>query len=57
MLLLFNTSTEPLEANVLVEVASEKFRTLAGRCPVRAAAPGSVRVELEPLSFSVCAAE
>jgi neopullulanase len=57
MLLLFNTSTDPLEANVLVEVASEKFRTLAGRCPVRSAAPGSVRVALEPLSFSVCAAE
>ncbi|HET9459475.1 MAG TPA: alpha-amylase family glycosyl hydrolase, partial [Sphingomicrobium sp.] len=35
VLLLFNTSTEPLTANVVVEVASESFRTLAGRCPVR----------------------
>ena len=57
VLLLFNTSAEPLEANVLVDVSSKSFVTLAGRCAARASAPGSVRVALEPLSYAVCAAE
>ena len=57
VLLLFNTSAEPVDANVLVEVASEQFKALAGRCPARSSAPGSVRVSLGPLSYAVCAAE
>jgi glycosidase len=54
MLLLFNTSTQPVEQNVVVEVTSDRFTTLAGNCPLRASAPGSVRITLPPLGYAVC---
>lgn len=56
ILLAFNTSTDPVEANVAVDPASQSFEALAGACPAAAAAPGSVRVSLPPLGFAVCAA-
>ena len=56
VLLLFNTSAQPITHNVLVEVNSLTFSALAGQCPTEAAAPGSVRVALAPLSYAVCAA-
>lgn len=54
MLLLFNTSTAPLQQNVRVETRSTHFETLAGTCPANAAAPGSVAVDLPPLGYAVC---
>ncbi|HVU31369.1 MAG TPA: alpha-amylase family glycosyl hydrolase [Sphingomicrobium sp.] len=54
MLLLFNTSSEPLRQNVRVETKSKEFDVLAGTCPLTAQAPGSVEVELPALGFSVC---
>ena len=58
VLLVFNTSTAPVAAQVAVEPASLAFETLAGTsCAATAAAPGSVRVELPPLGFAVCAAK
>jgi neopullulanase len=54
MLLLFNTSTEPLRQNVRIETRSSEFEVLAGTCPLTAQAPGSVQVELPALGFSVC---
>lgn len=54
VLLLFNTSTEPLRQNVRVETRSRKFEVLAGTCPLSAQAPGSVEVELPPLGYAVC---
>jgi glycosidase len=57
VLLLFNTSTKAVMQNVEVEVASTRFSALAGQCATEAAAPGSVRVALSPLSYAVCAAE
>ena len=54
MLLLFNTSTAPLEQNVRVQTRSAHFTTLAGACPAAAQAPGSVRVSLPPLGYGVC---
>ncbi len=52
----FNTSTRPLAAAVPVESASRRFATLAGACPAAAWAPGSIRLELPPLGYAVCAA-
>lgn len=57
VLLLFNTSTSPLDTNVVVETKSTRFRALAGECAPTASAPGSVAVKLAPLSYAVCAAE
>jgi len=54
MLLLFNTSTAPIRQNVRVETHSTRFAALAGNCPVTAAAPGSVAVELPALGYAVC---
>ena len=54
MLLLFNTSTEPLRKNVRVETRSRKFEVLAGTCPLSAQAPGSIEVELPALGYAVC---
>ncbi|KPH66117.1 alpha-amylase family glycosyl hydrolase [Novosphingobium sp. ST904] len=58
VLLAFNTSTAPVSAAVAVDPASLSFATLAGTaCAARASAPGSVRVDLPPLGFAVCAAK
>ncbi|PZQ57461.1 MAG: alpha-amylase [Novosphingobium pentaromativorans] len=58
VLLAFNTSTAPVSAQVAVDPASLAFETLAGTaCAATASAPGSVRVELPPLGFAVCAAK
>jgi glycosidase len=54
MVLLFNTSNEPLHQNVRVETRSKEFEVLAGICPLTAQAPGSIEVELPALGFSVC---
>jgi neopullulanase len=54
MLLLFNTSTQPLHQNVRVETRSKEFDVLAGICPLTAQAPGSVEIELPALGYSVC---
>jgi glycosidase len=56
VLLAYNTSTEPLRQQVLVNVASRHFRSLHGQCAADASAPGSVTVELPPLGFVVCKA-
>ncbi|WP_324699136.1 alpha-amylase family glycosyl hydrolase [Novosphingobium aerophilum] len=58
VLLAFNTSTAPVSAAVVVDPASLSFATLAGTaCAAKASAPGSVRVDLPPLGFAVCAAK
>lgn len=58
VLLAFNTSTAPVSAAVAVDPASLAFETLAGTaCAATASAPGSVRIELPPLGFAVCAAK
>jgi glycosidase len=54
MLLLFNTSTAPVDQNVRVETRSTHFTTLAGACPAAAQAPGSAHVTVPPLGYAVC---
>ena len=54
VLVAVNTSTQPIEQNVVVETSSERFSALAGTCPTAASAPGSVRVTLPPLGYAVC---
>jgi glycosidase len=54
MLLLFNTSNEPLRQHVRVETRSLKFDQLAGTCPASAVAPGSVEIALPALGYAVC---
>jgi glycosidase len=56
ILVVFNTSTQRLEANVEVDARTRAFASLQGTCTPRPTAPGSYRVSLEPLSYLVCAA-
>jgi glycosidase len=52
----YNTSTVPLVTQVEVEAHSRGFESLHGSCQQAVTAPGSLRVELPPLGFIVCAA-
>ena len=54
VLVAINSSTKPIEANVVVETSSLHFVRLAGSCPTAASAPGSVRISLPPLGYAVC---
>jgi hypothetical protein len=54
VLVLVNTSTQPVRGNVQVDVGSTRFRSLMGRCTGTARAPGSVSVTLPPLGYAVC---
>jgi hypothetical protein len=53
-LVTINTATTPQTANVLIDPASLTWRALSGDCATSSTAPGSVRVSLAPLSWSVC---
>jgi len=57
VLLLFNTSTQPITQNVVVNVGSRRFSALAGQCATEASAPGSIRITLPALGYAACAAE
>jgi glycosidase len=54
VLIAFNTSTVPIEAEVEVDTASARFASLHGTCAPVASAPGSVRVTLAPLDYVIC---
>lgn len=57
VLLVFNTSTEAVLANVQVAVGSARFTALYGQCAVKSAAPASLAVQVPALDFIICAAE
>lgn len=57
VLLAFNTSAEPLEANVVIERSSRQFHSLVGACAAIVREPGSYRVKLPAFGFVACAAE
>jgi len=54
MLLMFNTSTSAVRQHVRVETRSTQFDALAGPCPARSDAPGTVTADLPALSYAVC---
>ena len=56
-LVAINTSTKPIEANVLVDTGSLEWSSVVGQCAPSAAAPGSYRVRVEALGYLVCRAK
>jgi glycosidase len=56
VVLAFNTSSAPIDANIAVNTTSLDFSTLAGSCAAKAAAPGTMRIALPALGYAVCAA-
>jgi glycosidase len=55
VLIVFNTSTEPLQTNVEVDAQVRGFKALHGNCASEPSAPGSFPVKLDALDFLVCA--
>ena len=51
----FNTSAAPLEANVEVSPRTRSFKALSGACAPTPSAPGSYRVSVAPFGYIVCA--
>jgi len=56
-LVAFNTSTRPLQANVVVEPQSHVWRAIHGGCEASADAPGSLSVSVPPLDYLICVSE
>lgn len=54
ILAVFNTSNEPLKANVEIGTRTSGFETLMGKCPAAVRAPGSAAFELAPLDYAIC---
>ena len=56
-LVVFNTGTAPLTANVVVDPSSTRWTAARGSCPTASAAPGVVRVTVPPLDYMICVSE
>jgi glycosidase len=57
VLAVFNTSDQPLKANIPVEAGSVAWHALHGACAGAAVAPGSYSIELKPLDYMICVSE
>jgi glycosidase len=56
ILVIINTSAEPVTQNVAIGSQSAGFAALAGPCPTTIAAPGTARIALPPLGYAICGA-
>jgi glycosidase len=54
ILVVFNTSKEPLTANVEINPVSSSLTALDGECPATPRAPGSAAFTLKPLDYAIC---
>jgi hypothetical protein len=53
-LVLFNTSTTAVTAQVEVEPASQRWQAVRGDCAAEASAPASYAVRIPPLDYLIC---
>lgn len=56
ILVALNTSNDAITTDVEVGTQSSRFTALAGACPAKVAAPGSLSLSLPPLGYAICAA-
>ena len=56
-LIVYNSSTEPMSANIEVAAASTTWSSLRGQCATSASAPGSIRVSVPALDYMICVSE
>lgn len=56
-LIVYNTSTAEISANIEVDAASTAWSSSRGACPAAATAPASVRVTVPGLDYIVCRSE
>ena len=57
VLLAFNTGASALSRNIEVSYRAQRITPLLGQCPAALAAPGTVRIALEPFGFAACILE
>lgn len=57
VLLAFNTGASALSRNIEVSYRTHRIAPLLGQCPAALAAPGTVRIALEPFGFAACILE
>jgi neopullulanase len=53
-LVVFNTTTQPMTANVAVDARWNRWTSVHGTCAAASTAPGSYRVQVEPLGYLIC---
>ncbi len=56
-LIVYNTSTSPITANIEVDAGSADWSSSRGACPATASAPASVRVTVPALDYLICTSE
>ena len=56
-LIVYNTSTAPITANIEVDAASADWSSLRRDCPMSATAPASIRVTVPALDYLICSSE
>ena len=56
-LIVYNSSTEPMSANIEVNAASTTWSSLRGQCATSSSAPGSLRVSVPALDYMICVSE
>jgi len=56
-LVVFNTSTQPISAQVEVDAQSHRWTALRGACASTASAPASLKVTVPPLDYLICASD
>lgn len=56
-LIVYNTSTAPITANIEVDAASADWSSSRGDCPTSATAPASIRVTVPALDYLICSSE
>lgn len=56
-LIVYNTSTNAITANIEVDAASADWSSSRGACPATATAPASVRVTVPALDYLICVSE
>jgi glycosidase len=56
-LIVYNTSTAEVSANIEVDAASAEWSSLRGACPTVATAPATVRVSVPALDYVICSSE
>lgn len=53
----FNTSNAPLQANIAVDPAKARYTSLFGDCPASTPSPGQLAITLPPLGYMICNAQ
>lgn len=57
IVLAYNTSNQPLKANIAVDYNKGSYTSLYGNCPSSPIVPGQLTISLPPLGYAICEAK